>query len=85
VKFFVDGRFAGEDLAEDRQRIPICIGPAWIGGGNQHPRTFNGRIDEIAVFGRSLKPDEIRRMFEAGSPVGADGVPDQSGKGRLKD
>jgi hypothetical protein len=85
VKFFVDGRFAGEDLAEDRQRIPICIGPAWIGGWNQHPRTFNGRIDEIAVFGRSLKPDEIRRMFEAGSPVGADGVPDQSGKGRLKD
>jgi hypothetical protein len=72
VKFFVDGQLTGEDMAENKERIPICIGPAWIGMWNGAPRTFNGRIDELAVFGRALKSDEIRSLFAGGEPAGAD-------------
>ena len=39
-----------------------------IGGAARSDRTFNGRIDEISIFKRSLRADEIRRMYDSGKP-----------------
>ena len=68
VRFYVNGQSVGEVATKYQERIPLCIGPARIGLWCTDPRTFNGRIDELAIFGRLLTSDEIKHMFEAGSP-----------------
>lgn len=73
ITFFCDGRqvSTAKALIEDRQTIRIgaaSIG-RWttrIGGQTQGSRNLHGQIDELAVFARSLAPNEIHRMFEAG-------------------
>jgi hypothetical protein len=64
--FYVDGRLIDSFATGDQERVPVCIGPARIGTWNLAPRSFNGRIDEMAIFGRCLSAEEIRRMFDAG-------------------
>ena len=63
------------------EQVPICIGPACIGlwqQGNWQSETgsrnITGRIDELAIFGRALTPDEIRQMFDLGNPSGSENV-----------
>ena len=68
VKFYVNGRQTDDVVNERRDRVPICIGASRIGSWNQQPRTFRGRIDELAVFGRVLSANEIQQMFEEGKP-----------------
>ncbi|QDT92273.1 LamG domain-containing protein [Gimesia algae] len=55
--------------------IPLVIGPAEI--GNWRPqehtdthsiRSLNGRLDEFALFGRALSPDEILQLYQSGKP-----------------
>ena len=60
------------DETRIQKHVPICIGPAQIGLASMWtpPRSFHGRIDEMAIFGRPLKSDEIQPMFEAGKPAG---------------
>lgn len=50
------------------KRLSACVR-----GGPQRDRihSFYGRMDELAVFGRALTADNIRRLFEAGSGKGA--------------
>ena len=31
-------------------------------------RSFNGRMDELALFGQALGPDEIQRLYASGKP-----------------
>jgi hypothetical protein len=77
IRFYVDGRRMGESGLIAPGAV-ISIGSARIGqwddkgrrGGNEGSRNFRGRIDELAIFGRSLTWDEIRQMFDAGKPVG---------------
>ena len=49
--------------------------PIYIGGGYQRPQyTFNGKIDEIAVFKRALTQAEIQLAMEGSiSAVDASG------------
>ncbi len=70
VKFYVNGQLTDDVAASGGQHTPICIGSARIGVWNQEPRTFNGRVDELAIWGRTLEQDEIRQMCEAGRPDG---------------
>ena len=49
---------------------------AWAGNGtiggdpeSNVARTFNGKIDEVAVFNRTLSPAEIQDLYNAGSRV----------------
>jgi hypothetical protein len=81
VRFYVNGRLIDDIPAENRQRIPICIGSAHIGGWEVEPRVFNGRIDELAIFGRVLAPGDIQKMFENGKPEGTRKSVGLSGKG----
>ena len=75
VALYVDGQLLDE--AHVPEHVPICIGSARIGQWNPggslpgQVRNFHGRIDELAIFGRVLKSDEIQRMFNAGRPEGA--------------
>jgi hypothetical protein len=50
-------------------------------GNAMSARNFRGRIDELAIFGRPLAAEEIRRMFECGSP---DAVPGDAAKRKRK-
>lgn len=55
--------------------VPLGIGPAEIGNWNTLTwvdgtpiRSFNGRIDELAVFSAPLDAAELRRAYQSGSP-----------------
>lgn len=70
VRFYVNGQLKGNVAPGDPEHVPICIGPSRIGTWDCEPRIFNGRIDELAIFGRALGADEVRRLFEGGDPTG---------------
>jgi hypothetical protein len=72
VRFYADGNPLGAPRIVKHE--PISIGTARIGHwnfgsyvGGEGMRNFRGRIDELAIFGRPLRAEEIKRMFEAGS------------------
>jgi hypothetical protein len=71
VRFYLNGQSVGETTVPGH--IPIRIGPARIGcwPGMDEDRNFRGRIDEMAIFSRSLRSGDIQRMFEAGKPADA--------------
>ncbi len=72
VRFYADGKPMGEKKII--MITPLCIGEARIGQWNQKGflqqqgagRAFHGRIDEMAIFGRSLSAGEIKHLFESG-------------------
>ncbi len=73
ITFFCDGRQVSTAKAVIEDGQTIRIGAASIGrwtthngGQTQGSRNLHGQIDELAVFARSLAPNEIHRMFEAG-------------------
>jgi hypothetical protein len=63
---YVNGEIT--DSAPIASHKPLCFGPACIGQWNgwDFGRNLQGRIDELAVFGRALKQEEILKIFEAG-------------------
>lgn len=56
----------------------LRIGPAEIGNWGQPfrktpsfaVRNLNGSIDEMAVFGKALPADEVKKLYEQGRPLG---------------
>jgi hypothetical protein len=47
--------------------IPVSSSPAlrvWIGVGGEGPGLWEGRIDELALFNKSLSPEQIRALYE---------------------
>ncbi len=61
----------GEDLGSGRIHNPALpvLGSADIGNlRGETLRNFRGKIDELAVFGRVLGPDEVKAMYEVGTP-----------------
>ena len=74
MRLYADGKIVGDTDITDCV-LPIGIGEASIGrwncnhySGTKSERGFCGRIDELAIFTRSLTTHEIRRWFEAGAP-----------------
>jgi hypothetical protein len=73
VLHYVDGRPVSRENIH--LKTTLRIGDAEIGNwglpavesGNP-VRNFNGRIDEILLFGEALSPNEIRGLYERGKP-----------------
>ncbi len=72
VTHYRDGIVSGRSSADSW--IPLEIGAAEIGNWTppnrrkREVRNFNGRIDELVIFGEALASDEIRAHFEVGRP-----------------
>jgi hypothetical protein len=69
ARIYTDGNMTGE--AEIGRLMPIQIGVAWIGNwdakyksSRDNIRNLIGSIDELAIFARPLKTEEIQRMYE---------------------
>lgn len=80
MTFYCDGRQVGtrKVVVDDRQPISIDVASIgrWTkrnGGQTQGSRSLRGQMDELAVFARSLAPNEIHRMFEAGRSKDTEG------------
>jgi hypothetical protein len=71
LELFLDGELTGAETLEDDQ--PSGAGRLLLGRLKERPqnprqfRSFAGRLDEFAVYGRPLSPAEIKRHFELGT------------------
>lgn len=60
-----EGRFAKGFAGEMAGSTRVSIGrPAYVPGRELTP--FNGAIDELAIFGRALSPDEVLALWQRG-------------------
>jgi hypothetical protein len=73
MTFYCDGQLVSTVKVGGENQRGVRIDAAsigcWMRRGGPQPRgirSLHGRMDELAVFGRSLTPDNIRRIFEAG-------------------
>ena len=69
LELFIDGALAGQarlDGPESSTPIRLLLGKRSEMTRDTDPRTFLGRMDEIAIYDRPLKPDEIQRHAQAG-------------------
>jgi len=66
VRFFFNGRFDKETLQSVAN--PARLGPAQIGNWDRHDRKLSGRVDELILLGRAMSDEEVRALFEAGTP-----------------
>lgn len=67
---YVNGSLQGQLTS----RFPLTWGPFWSIGANPafarnegFPRTWNGVIDEVAIYNRALSASEIQAIYNAGS------------------
>lgn len=73
VSHYLNGQKVSESAVATG--IRLRVGSADIGNWTSRSpqasnavRNFNGRIDELLLFSRALKPEEVRRHFEWGDP-----------------
>lgn len=66
MSLYVDGVFQSSRsiTSPNNNTRPLLLGYAWGGGSPQ--RFFNGRIDEVSIYSRSLSPAEIQGVYLAG-------------------
>jgi ferric-dicitrate binding protein FerR (iron transport regulator) len=66
VRFYFNGKFD----KEERQNIahPARFGPGQIGNWNQRDRKLSGRMDELLILGRAMTDEQVRTLFNAGTP-----------------
>ncbi len=70
IKVYINGTLdntqmdAGLGAFSANASYAVCIGSSGMGPGTN---TFNGGLDEIAVYGRELSPPEIAALHAAGS------------------
>ncbi len=65
ITVYLDGRAEPEiqgDLAEPLRSGPTTL---WLGGGAGREFAWEGRLDEVAVYGRALTADEVVAHFRA--------------------
>jgi hypothetical protein len=75
--YYVDASTGATNMLKSVQNITNSVesftgGTIWIGSDSYSGRNFNGSIDELAVFARSLSEAEIGRQFITG--LGVSGV-----------
>lgn len=69
IKYYTDGRPGG--TSNHAVAIPVTVEPLIIGNWSDKTRTFDGYIDEVRIYNRTLGPEEINALFEAGRPYEA--------------
>ena len=67
VRFYVNGRQLNQ--VDYATFAPLVIGQSRIGKWDRESRVLHGKIDELAIFGRTLNDADIRRMYEEGKPT----------------
>jgi hypothetical protein len=65
--FYVDGSLNG--TATNGTTIPNAASPLTIGWGETLGKTFNGALDEVRVYNRTLSAGELRSLYSAGLPT----------------
>ena len=65
VWFYLDGQ--PTEAFKIEKANPANLGPGRIGAWDDEGRWFNGRIDEVYIYERSLPAREIAMLFELGS------------------
>lgn len=76
VRHLIDGRVVSrEAIVGLDKRLPLQFGAMEMGNynppgavGSKNIRNFNGQIDEFLLFNRALADDELKKIFQVGSP-----------------
>jgi len=66
VKFYLDGELK-QQFEEDRP-VLYLFGASSLGGSQQPGISFNGLIDEFALYNRALTPADVKAHYEMGRP-----------------
>ncbi len=69
VGYYIDGQLVGR--RPPRQPLPACTADLLIGGVELElypTETFDGLIDELAIFKRALSAQEIAELYAVGDP-----------------
>ena len=78
VLIYVDGVKVDEGIttsASLENDAPLNIGAGVVGVPNSNPSYFNGSIDELTIYKRTLSENEILAIFNAGSDGKCDVLP----------
>jgi RNA polymerase sigma factor (sigma-70 family) len=73
-QLFIDGELVRKKLKEGRPSLRGGNNPLIIGGGINGPiadqvtELFQGQIDELSVYDRALRPDEVRMLAQGAQP-----------------
>ena len=70
---YLNGNPAAE-IAGQVAPVPRDAAQLFVGGRNDREATFEGKVDEIAVYGRALLPEEVARHYQlagVGEPAAA--------------
>ncbi len=75
VRHYLDGREVSNSPIDTDTKLSISLGDAEIGNssgrtpnGKRSIRNFTGRIDEFAIFRRSIDATELAEMYRIGKP-----------------
>lgn len=63
ILYYYDAQLVLNTLPRSKRSLNTAAGPAALGAPKV---TFAGCVDEFAIFGRVLEPEEIRTLFEMG-------------------
>lgn len=68
---YINGEYAGAITINDDLELPTAADAQWVGmggdahGGNWAQYTFTGAIAIARMYGKSLSPNEVRKLFGA--------------------
>ncbi len=65
VRVHLDGRPEPEIIGKFTHTVPAGENSVFIGGRNDNQFNFEGKLDEVAVYGRALASDEIVAHYRA--------------------
>jgi hypothetical protein len=65
ITVYLNGGTAADISGEAKNGPPTGAKEVFIGGRNDHVATFEGRIDEVAIYDRALSADEVAGHYAA--------------------
>ena len=71
VRVYLNGRVEPEIEGRLTPTFPEHGGQLFIGARNERFAPFQGRIDQVAIYDRPLRPDEVAAHFAASGITGS--------------
>ena len=65
VAVYLNGNTTPEISGQAAPGCPSSAGQVFIGGRNDNFANFEGKIDEVSIYARALKPGEVTRHYQA--------------------